>query len=87
MTTNHHEDIFSSVTSRGAALWRSLSSSKMKQVQYETSMKNIPLGGEDPSGATDCTTQWNKQPELVILRAFEAFIKYVFLHFMFGLYV
>ena len=95
MTTNHHEDIFSSVTSRGAALWRSLSSSKMKQVQYETSMKNIPLGGnkeyvmqltksvrkvvyasayffeplvaEDPSGATDCTTQWNKQPELVIL--------------------
>ena len=22
---------------------------------------------EDPSGATDCTTQWNKQPELVIL--------------------
>ena len=45
MTTNHHEDIFSSVTSRGAALWRSLSSSKMKQVQYETSMKNIPLGG------------------------------------------
>ena len=45
MTTNHHEDIFSSVTSRGAALWRSFSSSKMKQVQYETSMKNIPLGG------------------------------------------
>ena len=45
MTTNHHEDIFSSVTSRGAALWRSLSSSMMKQVQYETSMKNIPLGG------------------------------------------
>merc|ERR1711994_299631 len=74
VTTNHHEDIFSSVTSRGAALWRSFSSSKMKQVQYETSMKNIPLGGffepsvaEDPSGTTDCTTQWNKQPEVVIL--------------------
>ena len=45
VTTNHHEDIFSGVTSRGAALWRSLSSSKMKQVKYETSMKNIPLGG------------------------------------------
>ena len=25
---------------------------------------------EDPSGATDCTTQWNKQPELVILLVF-----------------
>ena len=49
----------------------------MQQVNFETSMKNIPLGGnkeyvivsicslltsvaEDPSGATDCTTQWNK---------------------------
>ena len=38
----------------------------MKQLKFETSMKNIPLGGnkeyvaEDPSGATDCTTQWNK---------------------------
>ena len=85
MIKNHPKEIFSSVTSRGAALWRSFSSSKMKQVKYETSMKNIPLGGnkeyvmqltksvviafayffeplvaEDPSGATDCTTQWNK---------------------------
>ena len=78
MTKNHPKEIFSSVTSRGAALWRSFSSSKMKQVQYETSMKNIPFViafayffepsvAEDPSGATDCTTQWNKQPELVIL--------------------
>ena len=47
---------------------------KMKQLKFETSMKNIPLGGnkeyvhyclnplvaEDPSGATVCTTQWNK---------------------------
>ena len=38
---------------------------KMQQVNFETSMKNIPLGGkkefipsvaDDPSGATDCTT-------------------------------
>ena len=61
---------------------------KMEQLKFETSMKNIPLGGnkeyvmqltqsvrkvvyamswalltsvaEDPSGATVCTTQWNK---------------------------
>ena len=26
-----------------------------------------PSVSEDPSGATGCTTQWNKQPELVIL--------------------
>ena len=26
-----------------------------------------PSVAEDPSGATGCTTQWNKQPELVIL--------------------
>ena len=47
----------------------------MEQLKFETSMKNIPLGGnkeyvstcslltsvaEDPSGATVCTTQWNK---------------------------
>ena len=45
MTKNHPKEIFSSVTSRGAALWRSFSSLKMQQVQFETSMKNIPLGG------------------------------------------
>ena len=61
MTTNHHEDIFSSVTSRGAALWRSFSSSKMKQVQYETSMKNIPLGGNKEYVLNGI------KPELVIL--------------------
>ena len=41
----------------------------MKQLKFETSMKNIPfalhfhlypLVAEDPSGATVCTTQWNK---------------------------
>ena len=76
MTNNHLRGTFSGVTSRGAALWRSLSSSKMKQVQYETSMKNIPLGGnkEYVMQLTKSvrkvvyTTQWNKQPELVILR-------------------
>ena len=68
MTTNHQEDIFSSVTSRGAALWRSFSSSKMQQVQYETSMKNIPLGGNKEyvmqltkSVRKVVTTQWNKR--------------------------
>ena len=90
MTKNHPKEIFSSVTSRGAALWRSFSSSKMKQVQYETSMKNIPLGGnkEYVMQLTKSvrkvvyamswvafiflnTTQWNKQPELVILLVFD----------------
>ena len=45
VTNNHLKVLFSGVTSRGAAAWRSLSSSKMKQVKFETSMKNIPLGG------------------------------------------
>ena len=62
MTNKRHKVKFSGVTSRGAALWRSLSSSMMKQVQYETSIAYFfePLVAEDPSGATDCTTQWNK---------------------------
>ena len=53
----------------------------MQQVKFETSMKNIPLGGnkeyviacslnpsvaDDPSGATDCTTH-GINPKLVIL--------------------
>ena len=33
-----------------------------------------PSVAEDPSGATDCTTQWNKQPELVILRVSYCYI-------------
>ena len=45
MTNNHPKEIFSGVTSRGAAAWRSLSSFMMQQVNFETSMKNIPLGG------------------------------------------
>ena len=36
----------------------------MKQVQFETSMKNI---AEDPSGATDCATHSWKKQRLVIL--------------------
>ena len=35
-----------------------------------------PSVAEDPSGATDCTTQWNKKPELVILLEQE-FSKYI----------
>ena len=73
MTNNHLKGIFSGVTSRGAALWRSLSSSKMKQVQYETSMKNIPLGGNkeyviNVLVLAILSSRHNKQPELVILR-------------------
>ena len=45
VTTNHHKETFSSVTSRGAAVSRSFSSLMMQQVNFETSMKNIPLGG------------------------------------------
>ena len=37
----------------------------MHQVNFETFFE--PSVAEDPSCATGCTTQWNKQPELVIL--------------------
>ena len=53
---------------------------KMQQLKFETSMKNIPLGGnkeylypsvaEDPSGATVCTTQWNKKQKLLYFLLF-----------------
>ena len=45
VTTNHQEEIFSSVTSRGGAVLRSLSSLKIN-----------PSVADDPSGATGCTT-------------------------------
>ena len=44
----------------------------MRQVKYETSMKNIPLGGkkeyvaDDPSGETGCSTH-GIDSQLVIL--------------------
>ena len=36
----------------------------MQQVNFETFFE--PSVAEDPSGATGCTTQWNKQTELVL---------------------
>ena len=39
----------------------------MQQVNFETFFEPSVAEAEDPSGATGCTTQWNKQPELVIL--------------------
>ena len=47
MTNKRHKIEFSGVTSRGAATWREIFIViKMQQVQFETSMKNIPLGGK-----------------------------------------
>ena len=46
----------------GAAVSRSFPSLMMQQVNFETSMKNIPLRGN--LGATGCITQWNKNQNL-----------------------
>ena len=72
MTKNHPKEIFSSVTSRGAALWRSFSSFKMQQVQFETSMKNIPSGG-------------NKEYVMQLTKSIRKVVKIqeLFIHFVF----
>ena len=59
MTTNHLKVIFSSVTSRGAAC------GDLYRHQNGTTFRLLTSVAEDPSGATVCTTQWNKKQKLL----------------------